>query len=501
MATQPEVIFRPDLHRWVQGKGQYIDDIKLPGMCHAAFVLSPHAHARIKRIATDEAMKIPGAIAVLPPEELLTHTRRGGGGGFEPGPAYGRSKMWGGLYDKTALPDGTVFYVGEPVLAVVGESRYIAEDMVDAIAVDYEPLPPVVDMEKALDPDTPLIHEQLSANMFFRREFEAGDTEKAFDEADLVLEKTFRWARQTNNPLETRGAIASYDSSTGRFTVWASSQGPHPVRSSVAGAFGLDEAAVRAICPDVGGSFGAKGGGNQIMSVSYLARKLGRPVKWIEDRREHILDVHSRDHVLRASAAFKKDGELLGVRVKAVMDAGAHSSAPSGVSTEPSMSVLCLPGPYHLENYDFDSSALVSNKAPYGAYRGVSKPVGPFVIERLMDMAAKALSLDPVEIRRRNYIQPQEFPYNQVQGWIYDSGDYPGTMDRAMELADYEGLRREQADARARGEYIGIGVAAFLEPGSIGSRWYRERGVIGRQAFDAATVQMDQRRFRSSTRT
>ncbi|MCL0044306.1 xanthine dehydrogenase family protein molybdopterin-binding subunit [Dehalococcoidia bacterium] len=493
MATQADVIFRPDLHRFAQGKGEYVDDIKLPEMCHAAFVRSPHAHAHIKRIVTDEAMKISGAIAVLTPEELLARTKTKGGGGFEPGPAYGKSTMWGGLYDKTALPNGTVYYVGEPLAVAIGETRYIAEDMVDAILVDYEPLTPVVDMDKALDPGTPLIHEQLTANMFFRREFEAGDTDKAFREADLILDKTFKWARQTNNPLETRGAIASYDNRTSRYTVWASAQGPHPIRSAVSGAFGLDEAAVRAICPDVGGSFGSKGGGGHIIALSHMAQKLGRPVKWIEDRREHMLEIHSRDHEIRISAAFKKDGQLLGIKVDAQMDAGAHSAAPSGVSTEPSMSVLCLPGPYKLENYDFDSRALVSNKAPYAAYRGVSKPLGPFVIERIMDMAAKALDMDPTEIRRRNYIQPHEFPYNQVQGWIYDSGDYPGTMDLAMELADYEGLRKEQAEARSRGEYVGIGVAAFLEPGSIGSRWYRERGVIGRQAFDAATVVMDQR--------
>ena len=492
MVTQAGPIFRPDLNRWIQGKGEYIDDIKLPEMCYVVFVHSPHAHARIKSIDTGAAMEIPGAIAVLTPGQLLPHLSRGGGG-FEPGPAFGNSTMWGGLYDKPVLPDGVVFFVGEPVAAVVAESKYIAEDMVDAVAVDYEPMPPVVDMEKALDADKPLIHKQLGANLFFRRQFTAGDTEKAFQEADLVLERSFRWPRQTAVPLETRGAIASFDSSTGRFTVWASTQGPHPVRSSIAGAFGLDEAAVRVVCPDVGGSFGAKNGTNEIVVVAFLAKLLGRPVKWIEDRMENFLVVHSRDHLIQASAAFKQDGQLLGMRVKAMVDAGAHSSAPAGVSTEPSMSVLCMPGPYHLDNFDFDTSAVVTNKAPYAAYRGVSKPVGAFVTERLMDMAAGALGLDPVEIRRRNYIQPHEFPYNQVQGWIYDSGDYPGTMDRALQFADYEGLRKEQAEARARGEYLGIGLAAFLEPGSVGSRWYRERGVVGRSAFDAATVQVDGR--------
>jgi len=487
-----EAIFRPDLQRWVQGKGEYLDDIKLPRLCHVAFVRSPYAHARITGIDTSEAMKVPGAVQVLTPDDILPYMRKGGGG-FEVGPAYGNSKVWGGLYDRYPLPNGVTLYDGEAIVACVGETRYVAEDMADEVMVEYEPLTPLADVEEALEPDAPVIHEQLGSNICFRRQFQAGDVERAFADADLVLDKTFRWARQSVVPLEARGAIASYDHNTGRFTVWVSTQGPHPTRSTVAGAFGIDEGGVRVICPDVGGGFGAKSAGPETVIVSFLAKNLGRPVKWTEDRIENLLCIQGRDHLLRVSAAFKSDGKLLGVRVHAMVDAGAHSAAPTGVSTEPSMSVLSMPGPYHLDNYEFDTSAVVTNKAPHQPYRGVSKPVGPFVMERMMDMAAESLGMDPVEIRRRNYIQPNEFPYQQIQGWIYDGGDYPATMDLALELADYSALRKEQAEARERGEYIGIGMAAFLEAGSVGSRWYRERGVVGRPAFDAATIQVDGR--------
>ena len=492
VASSEDPILRPDLERWVQGKGEYLDDIRLPNLCHVAFARSPHAHARIVSIDASPAMRVPGAIDVVTPDDL-SQFARAGNGGFEVGPAYGDSEVWGGLYDRPPLPIGVTLYAGEAIVACVAETRYAAEDMAAEVVIDYEALPPIVDMEEALLPETPVIHEQLGINVFFRRRFKAGDPDRAFAEADTVLERTFRWARQTVVPLEARGAIGSYDERAGRFTAWVSVQGPHPVRSTIAGAFGLDEGAVRVICSDVGGGFGAKGAGSETVLVCHLARRIGRPVKWMEDRIENLLCVQSRDHLIRVSAAFKKDGKLLAMRARALVDAGAHSPAPAGVSTEPSMSVLSMPGTYHLDNFQFDTTAVVTHKAPYVAYRGVSKPVGPFLTERMMDIAAGALGMDPAEIRRRNYIQPDEFPYKQVQGWLYDSGDYPGTMDLALKLADYPALRHEQAEARERGEYIGIGMAAFLEAGSIGSRWYRERGVVGRPAFDGATIQVDGR--------
>ncbi len=486
MATTSAGRLRPEQDRMVRGKGQFLDDIKLPGMCHAAFVRSPHAHAVIKRIVTDDALAIPGALAVLKPEDLLPHVDPVRPG--EPGVStYARA------YNRYPLPPRNAIFSGEAIAAVVAESRYIAEDMVDAVRVEYEPLPAVLDVEQSLAPEAPRIHADLADNILFHRQFGDGDVERALREADIVFEQTFHFPRQTAIPLETRGVIAAFDSGWNRFTIWTSTQSPHQARTIFARVLRLPETAVRVISPDVGGGFGIKGSGYpEAVVLAFLARQLERPLKWVEDRREHLLAcAHAHEQVIHVTVAVNHDGEVVGIRSKVLVDQGAHALGPIGAGLEPMTTGQSIVGPYRIAHYDCDAYGLVTNKCPGGPYRGVGAVQGAFTIERVMDMIAQRLGLDPVEVRRRNLIQAHEFPYATAAGRLYDSGDYLGALERVLRLANYDQLRQAQAEARAHNQYLGLGVVCFVEHTSTGSRDYRKRGVLGTPAFDAATVRMD----------
>ncbi len=486
MATPSAGRFRAEEDRMVRGQGQFLDDIKLAGMCHAAFVRSPHAHATITQISADEALQIPGALAVLTPDDLLPHVDAVRPG--EPGiSTYARP------YNRYPLPPGKATFSGEAVALVVAESRYMAEDMVDAVRVTYEPLPAVLDVEHSLAPDAPRIHADLADNILFYRQFGDGDAARALREANVVLEQTFHFPRQTAIPLEARGVIAAFDRSWNRFTLWTSTQSPHQARTIFARVLRVPETAVRVIAPDVGGGFGIKGSGYpEAVALAFLARQLQRPIKWVEDRREHLLAcAHAHEQTVQVAVAVNPDGTVQGIRAKVLVDQGAHALGPIGAGLEPMTTGQSMVGPCRIPHFDCEAYGLLTNKCPQGPYRGVGTVQGAFTIERVMDMIAARLGLDPAEVRRRNLIQAHEFPYATAAGRLYDSGDYIGALERVLRLADYDRLRQEQAEARAHNQYLGLGLACFVEHTSTGSRDYRKRGVLGTPAFDAAMVRMD----------
>ena len=488
MAHPEEDIFRPSESRLVQAKGRFLDDIKLPGMCYAAFVRSLHAHAYISNIDVSAALQVPGAIAVLTPEEVLPYVN-------PVRPATPGSSDFARPYDRYPMPPGKVVFAGEPIVAVAAESQYIAEDMAEAVVIEYEPIPVLINVDDSLAPGAPTIHEGMEDNILFYREFGGGDPDAAFQRADLVLEKTFHFPRQTAIPLEGRGVIADFDSGLDRLTLYSSCQAPHRARSVFSSVLRLPEHSVRVISPDLGGDFGIKGTGYpEAIALTFLSKKIGRAVKWVEDRMENILAcAHAHEQRVEVSVAAANDGTVLGVRSKVFVDQGAHSLGPVGAGLEPMTTGQSIVGPYHIDNYNCQSYGVLTNKCPGGAYRGVGTVQGIFVIERIMDMIAQNLNMDPAEVRRRNLIQSHEMPYNTAAGRLYDSGDYVGTLDRVLELSEYHELRKKQAEDRANGEWVGIGIACFVEHTSTGSMDYRRRGVVGNPGFDAATIRVDAR--------
>ena len=484
--AESEGRFRVERDRMVRGHGQFLDDVKLPGLCHAAFIRSPHAHAAIKQIDTQEALRIPGAISVLTPDDLLPHVNA-----VRPGEPSVNNYARG--YNRYPLPKDKVTFSGEAVAVAVAESRYIAEDMADAVQVDYEPLPAVLDVDQSLAADAPRIHADLSDNILFYRRFGEGDVDQALQEADLVFEQTFEFPRQTAIPMEARGVIATFEPAWNRFTIWTSTQSPHQARTVFARVLGVPEGDVRVIVPDIGGGFGIKGSGYpEAVVLAFLARRLQRPIKWVEDRLEHLLAcAHAHEQRVQVTVAVNHDGTIPAIRSKILVDQGAHALGPIGAGLEPMTTGQSIIGTYRIPHYDCEAYGLLTNKCAQGPYRGVGTVQGIFVIERLMDMIADRLGLDPVEMRRRNFIQPHEFPYATSAGRLYDSGNYPEALERVLRLADYDHLRQVQAEAQANNQYLGIGLACFVEHTSTGSRDYRKRGVVGTPAFDAATVRMD----------
>ena len=466
----------------------FLDDIKLPDMCYAAFVRSLHPHAKITRIHVDEAMAIPGAIGLVTPDEVVPFVN-------PIRPAAPGSSDFARPYDRFPLPPGKVTFVGEPILVVAAETPHIAEDMVDAITIEYELIPALTGVDESLAPGAPVIHEGMSDNVLFYREFGGGDVDKAFQQADVFLDKTFNFPRQTAVPLEGRGIISSYDRAEDRTTIWTSTRMPHTARASFSAVLGIPEHTLRVISPDVGGEFGIKATGYpEAISLAILSKKIERPVKWAEDRMENLIAcAQAHEQRVHVSVAAASNGKILGIRSEVLVDQGAHALGPTGAGLEPMTTGQSMIGCYRIENYLCQASNILTNKCPGGAYRGVGTVQGIFVIERIMDMLAQTLNLDPAEVRNRNFIQPEDMPYNTAGGRLYDSGDYPGSLEKLLALSDYEQLRELQKDARSNGELFGIGIACFVEHTSTGSQDYIKRGVHGLPAFDSATIRVDPR--------
>jgi aerobic carbon-monoxide dehydrogenase large subunit len=462
----------------IRGLGQYVDDVKLPGMLHVAILRSPHAHAKIKSIDATAARQLPGVVAVFTGAELrdqiaaLPTTADN--------PTLRIPKHYVLAVDK-------VCYVGDGVAAVVAEDRYRARDALDLIQVEYEPLPVVVDPETALTSGSPAVHSEWPDNMAFRWEQKQGDVEDAFKRAHKIVKQRLVHQRLAPMAIETRGVVAQYVSSERQLTVWSSTQIPHLLKTHLSQALKLPESQVRVIAPDVGGGFGSKlNVYAEEALLGYLALKLERPVKWSEERRENIqATIHGRGQVGVVEAAVQKDGAILGLRYKVVADIGAYHQLFTPAI--PPFTGLMLSGCYKIPAIGIEVTAAFTNKMSTDAYRGAGRPEATYVIERLMDRIAQELKLDPVKVRRKNFPQPKEFPFKTATGLAYDSGNYQLALDKALKLSGYEKLRREQKQLRSRGRYLGIGLSTYVEICAMGPGFW-EYGKVAVDGGGKVTV-------------
>jgi CO/xanthine dehydrogenase Mo-binding subunit len=462
----------------VTGRAQYIDNVSIPGMVHCAILRSPFAHARIRGIDTSQAEKMPGVVAVVTGEDAVRWTT----------PGQTAPEGWGAY----CMAPAKVLYVGEPVAAVAATSRQLAEDAIEQIEVDYEPLPALVDANEALDPGAPLLFEENGSNVMMSRVFTWGDVDRLFEEADHVFTESFRWNRVGANPMETFGAICIWDTLDNSLTVHGSLQVPSHTALGRAATFGLPTNKVRVISYPHGGSFGGKGGIRGLDIAAILSRKSGgRPVKWIEDRMEYMTagGGQSWDRHYEASVAVKADGTVTALRVKLLDDVGATAEGFGPVGAGKPLSAFT--GCYRIQAAQYDLTVVATNKNPSHAYRGMGPPPHFFVLEQIIDIAARGLGMDPAELRRKNYIRPEEFPYTIPSGNEYDSGNYEAALDKVLEMADYARLRREQEEARKQGRYLGIGLVNTIEPGVFDWNAYAIVGVPGVGVPEGVTVSID----------
>jgi len=451
---------RKETERFIKGAGTFVDDIQLPGTLYVAFVRSSYAHARIKEIEVQSALASPGVHAVFTGKDLVAQLASVGGGPTREIKIY-------------PLAVGKVRFVGEPVAAVVAESRYQAEDGAERVDVDFEPLPAVVDPEKAMGQSSPRLFEELESNIVFEYHFSTPDLDRVFKEADHIFTARLKSHRFTPFPMETRAYCADFDSRSGFLTCWASTAGPHGLKTRLAELLGIAESKVRVIAPDVGGSFGVKNGGYQDDSIiPLIASKLGRPVKWAETRVEHLrVARQGRDQIHTIQAAVKNDGTIVALRDKIIADLGCSYGIDNSISS----AALYVPGVYQIQHYGVDAYGIATNKANHGSLRGIGKADAAFVIERMVDIIARGLKMDPVELRRKNFIPPEAFPYRSVTGALYDSGQYDLCLTRVLEMANYKEATDEKMRLRKQGVYRGIGVVLVMEPTSS-SRLYKTGG-------------------------
>ncbi len=460
--------------RLLRGQGCFVADFQRPGLLHAVVVRSPHAHAQIRAIDASRALARPGVAAVLTAADLPAD--------LAPIPL--RLTSYPGLEHCLQYPlaRDRVRYVGEPVAVVVAPDRYQAEDAAELVQVDYAPLPAVTSVQAALAPGAPRLHDALPDNVACRFEQRVGDIDAALRAADLVIEEHFATNRLTAAPLECRGLVAEYDAETERLTVWGAAKVPHFNRTVLARLLGLPEARVRLVELDVGGGFGARGEFYpEDYLIPFLALRLGCPVKWIEDRLEHLkASNHSREQEYRVRVAVRRDGTILGLLAQIDNDHGGYVRTHG--ATVPEIGSALLPGPYRIPSYLAEVRCVLTNKTPTGTYRGPGRYEGTFVRERLVDIVACRLGLDPAEVRRRNFIQPSEMPYDVGTGGlavptVYDTGDYPALLETALRAIDVAVARRQQQAARARGRWLGIGIGAFVEKAGLGP-WEYARVVV-----------------------
>jgi len=449
-----ERVRRKETLRFVTGTGRYVDDLLPPDTLHAAFVRSACAHARIKAIDVEAARTMPGVHAVFTGEDIAQKIKplRVGGSSL-----LREIKLYPLAVDK-------VRYFGEPLAVVVADNRYLAEDAVEIVSVDYEPLPVVVDPEGAMEPASACVHEDVGSNIVYKYHFATDGIDKVFQQADVVIKERIRSHRITACPIEPRAYLAHFNQQEDSLTMWSATANPHSLRTRIADILSFPESRIRVIAPDVGGSFGIKIQTYQEeLLLPFLSRELARPVKWCETRVEHLRNGrHGRDQIHYIEMALKKDGTILGIRDKIIADMGSTYTVDHSIMA----SALYVPGVYQIQNYSVDAFGVSTNKTTHGSLRGIGKADASYVIERLVDIAARELRLDPVEIRMKNFIPAEAFPYRNVTGALYDSGQYHLCLKRALEIAGYEQLRKEQEELRRNGQYRGIGIALVMEPTS-----------------------------------
>jgi carbon-monoxide dehydrogenase large subunit len=461
--------------RLLRGQASFVDDLRLPGVLHAAILRSSHAHARIRKIDLSAVRAAPGVVDAFCLADVWQNP-----------PAIpvlvGVPSLLPCL--QHPLAGETVRYVGEAVAVVVALDRALAEDALDVAEVDYDPLPGLADAERALAAGSQLLHDTAPGNVAARWTQGFGDVKGAFKEADHVVHERLRMQRYSGVPLETRGILASPDPVSGELTIWASGQWPHTARSLTAAALGIDERRVRCILPDVGGGFGVKCDlYPEDILIPLAAMRLNRPVKWIEDRREHFLSsVHAREMTFDLELALKSDGTILGLRGQIISDQGAYVRTLGMVNA--SLAITGLPGPYNIKNYSAEVVCVLTNKSPTSTYRGAGAPEGTYGRERLLDIAAHQIGFDPAELRLKNLLPPEALPYNtglvNVEAAVtYDSGDFPAALRQALEKANYTEFRKTQSQARSEGRLRGVGLCVYVQQAAIGP-------------FESAEVRVDE---------
>ena len=450
--------------RFLTGRATFIDDVKLPGMLHAAVLRSPHAHARILAVDAADALKAPGVACVLAFADLPA--------GVKPIPL--RMYALEGLdrFLQYPLARNKVAYVGEPVALAVAADRYAAEDAVDAVRVEYEPLEAAADVDAALCGRV-VVHEEQGVNVAGGHDIEIGDVDRAFREAEYTRKEVLRVHRHTGNPLETRGLAASHDPGRNELTVWGPTKVPHFNRAVLSSLLGLPEHRIHFVEPDVGGGFGIRGEFYpEDFLIPFAAMKLGRPVKWIEDRREHLMAAnHSREVRCELEIAARRDGTLLGMRARIHGDMGAYIRTHGGLV--PASTAAVLPGPYRIPAYEAHVRCVMTNKMGVGTYRAPGRYESCYFRERMLDMVAADLDMDPIELRRKNLIRPEEIPYELgptrpgIASTVFDSGDYPRALEHALERFGYDALRPLQGRLQD-GRYHGVGIGWFVKNTGLG---------------------------------
>jgi carbon-monoxide dehydrogenase large subunit len=476
---------RKEDDRLLRGQGRYVADLDLPGLLHAVFVRSPVAHARIRSVSLERARQMPGVALVLDGaalERALPPVRDN----QMPLPSRWKAVIAHRILNprQPLLATDKARHVGEAVAVVLAETRAAAEDAAEKVEVDYEDLAAIVDPEAALAAGSPLVHEGLKTNEIGWFRVVKGDPDRAFAAAPHVLRRRIDHHRYAAMPMECRAVAASHDVRTDSYTVWSSTQVVHWVRSEIAGTLAVPEGRIRVIAPDVGGGFGVKGHVYpEDVLIPFLARLTGRSVRWVEDRREHIsCSCHSRDQRHDAEIAFDGEGRILAVRDRFMVDCGAWN--PLGVAVVYNTAAH-LPGPYRIPHFSVEARVVATNKVPNAPYRGAGRPEAVQVMERLVDLVAAELKLDPVEVRRRNMIAADAMPYEQGIPYrdgvpiVYDSGDYPAALDQALQaIGGLEAFRERQREARKAGRYLGLGLGCYTEGTGVGS-------------FEGATVRIE----------
>lgn len=478
----------------LRGRGRFLDDLGPCGALELAFVRSPWAHARIVAVETERARRAPGVAAVVTGAELVGAVAPIRAEMAPNGPDLYRETDW------HPVARETVRYVGEIVAVVAAADRYRAEDAAALVDVEYEPRPAAADARAAYREDAPLVHSHAPANVLFRTERSFGGEEgrARFDRAPIRVRFTCRHPRVAGMSMEGCGAVAIRDRANDALEFFSSTQTPHLLRDGLARSLGLAASRIRVVAPDVGGGFGPK---MQLfpeeVATAALALRLARPIKWVQDRMEHLQAAfHARDVTVEVEAAAEADGRLAGLAARALCDVGAYSAWPLTCSLDPQTVGAALPGPYRLPYYRYTGLAVATHKFPAGAYRGVGFPLGPLVAEEVLARVARAAGLDPVEVRRRNLLRPDELPHRSAGGAVYDSGDYPALLARALERAPCTRWRAAQAarngrEGHRRRSRLGIGIACFVESTGMNRAVYRNRGMAHVPAFDSAVLRID----------
>lgn len=478
--------------RLITGKGGYVDDLNLVGALYVTFARSPYPHAKILKIDTSKAWELPGVVDIVTATEAKNYSK--------PLSIFARGER---IPEYHCLASKKVRFVGQAVAAVAAIDRYIAEDAVEKIEVEYELLPPVVDLDKAMSKDSTLLYEEWGHNFIYQSQVRTGDVEAAFRKADLVVSERVRSHRYTGVPIETQGCVAFYDKTLGTLTLWLSAQKAHLERSAMASLLDIPENKIRVIIRDVGGGFGNKGQRTpEYVACSIISIRTGLPVKWIQTRTEWFQSSNhgDRDQIHYIDVAVRADGVILAVKDKVIADAGSGTNVPFMGTTVLPLQVLTMQGPYKIKNWFWDLYAVVTNKGPSGAYRGFGQTVSTFALERAIDIAADKLKMDRVEIRLKNMLSSQDMPYKNAVGVVYDSGDPANLLKMVVAASRYNSFEKFRQEMRELGKYVGIGISCNVEAGAWNSKGVAEAEEAvpgaasingGQPGFDIATIRLD----------